>query len=269
MKILLTLCIAVLLTGCAPCQPLCRQHPVGDMHRMRGVLRPPPYHNLNVTGNFIVKLTSSKSHDIKVSSIRPLISLLQARVSSGTLYLSQSAHSGCLSNEPIVVEVPTQHLNTIYFQGNGCLRGDHLCGAPLTLELFGNLNAKLTGIIPLKHLTASIKGNIDIVGIHVPCLTVVAGDTAHICLQGCTNHLEATVSDCACVRAKYLSAFDAHIHTQDESSIEVNVCHNLNAFADNYSSIYYYTTPKFLYPYMRSAGSIIDMMGCQRCCSLR
>lgn len=115
------------------------------------------------------------------------------------------------------------------------------------------------GNVGIRELVVTNSDTVAISWVNSQELTLRLRGTQRVYFAGIAQLLNATVLDHARLDAKYLRAQKAFVNTKQHGTAEVTVLDSLNAYAQDQSNIYYYTTPKLLGRYYQDHGSILFM----------
>ncbi len=117
----------------------------------------------------------------------------------------------------------------------------------------------LTGDVGIRELQVTDSGRVAITWVHSKELLVQLTGQQQVFLAGIAGLLITNVKDHAQLKAQYLRANKAFVHTSQSAVADVAVLDSLNAYAVDQSNIYYYLQPRLVGRYYQGHGSILYM----------
>lgn len=212
--------------------------------------------DVNVTGNTL--------QSIKATGTTADLSCFAPQVIKGVLYLrmihtyTRNHYCGYPQGR-IHVDV---HLNSLYSViklGNGDFIADNIDSPNFDLIVAGGGNIKLSGVIHLTTLNYSGSGTLAIYWIDSPVLSIMANGEGKIELAGIVRILHTDLEDLIHLDARYLHAQVGFISTKNAAEADVWINHDLYAFAEGSSNIYYFEKPYFIFHDTRYSGTALGM----------
>lgn len=225
---------------------------------------PTPFNSIFIQGTMHVVIKGNQPYPcVKVTGPRYALQYINISNTNGQLTIVGVRNTfGTPHNLPVAIEIDTSDIQNLTLQGNGTYMVSNIGQQGLNLNVSGNGSFNLTGNIVLYQLDVGGNTHFNLYWINTNNLIVHAGGGAKINLAGVATNLEVTLSGDAVLDAKYLRSQMAYVKTRDYACAWVYVSQALNAYAKDYSDIYYYPDPQINGPfYVRDHGSIMRMAG--------
>lgn len=226
---------------------------------------PGPYNSIYVQGTMHMVIKGNQSYPcVKITGPRYALKYVTLSNINGQLSIVTVHNTfGAPHVLPISVEIYTSNVQNLTLQGNGTYIISGIGSQGLNLNVSGNGTFNMTGgNVVLYQLDVGGNTQLNLYWVNTNNLIVHAGGGSKINLAGVATNLEVTLSGDAVLNAKYLRSQMAYVKTRDYSCAWVYVSQALNAYAKDYSDIYYYPDPLINGPfYVRDHGSIMRMAG--------
>ena len=129
----------------------------------------------------------------------------------------------------------------------------------LSIDLFNDARAKLTGIVSLRRLHLEGNNWFSLSWTDSPNLTIQAKGQSYVQIAGITNRLDAELWDHTRFNAKYLRVHRSFVKTHDNAVAEITTTAHQHTLATDASDILFYKLPKSQTNFMAFDGAVLDM----------
>lgn len=182
------------------------------------------YDIIDVSGSFRVELVSGQEGTIKVSAESNLLPYIETESRGGRLEIKFKNGHSYSPNQPILVEVPVEHVHSLNLTGSGDIIGNkRIKSEVLRLELVGSGDINLD--IETKELNSRLSGSGDIL------------------LRGHCNDMNARVTGSGEFMAQDLVADYAEVNVSGSGDMKINVKESIEARVIGSGDIRYYGEP--------------------------
>ncbi|CAN5426361.1 hypothetical protein BH10PSE19_BH10PSE19_12900 [soil metagenome] len=198
------------------------------------------FDTLEIRGDMEVELqTGSKRAYLEATGDLRILRNLNANVYGNTLLITRKDEICLRDCERPRIRIHANYLRRLIHRGNG--------------------NVHLNGVVNLEELTQEGTGIMQIYWVKGGVVTLHANGSGTIVLAGVAYQLNADLAGQIHLDARFLRTKKGFIHTMQNSRADVWVKDSLDAFAQGYSNIYYFTKPIYIYTALLDGGSVLDM----------
>ncbi|NNM58861.1 MAG: hypothetical protein HKM04_03515 [Legionellales bacterium] len=130
-----------------------------------------------------------------------------------------------------------------------------------TYDMAVNVNVTIQTSVPLRRISYTGTGKIDIQNIRVDHFAATVNGSGYMFLAGKVNRFDGTATGTSRLNAKCVISEATFVNTTDLAQAEVLGGQGVSGLAAGQSDIYYYSRPDMIEPYQRQAGSVMSMVG--------
>lgn len=274
-----------------PIGPIPIQTPLNIHHRPIN-----QFTHLDVHGNVNLTIRTGRHKPKLILDGDPnLLKCTTAYVAENTLYIAGCIEDE--STPPIQAIIETRHLDGLSYRGNGNIRAESihanmdslildtpgktklsgkvrvmnlelkrgylevkgLSSPRLTVSLFNNARAKLTGIVSLRKLKLAGNNWFSLSWADSPRLTIESRGNSYFQIAGIVNWLDAELWDHSRFNAKFLRVHRSFVKTHDNAIAEITTTAHQHTLATDASDILFYKLPKNQTNFMAFDGAVLDM----------
>lgn len=209
-----------------------------------------PFRSIVVAGNTQVKLISGVN-TIKIKGVGADEYDCQSGVKDNVLYVNS------FEDNFTVVEISAKELNSITVIDRAEVNAKKIKSYGLVVIAKDHGTINLEGYLDIRKILQFGAGRINIGWLKSKQLSLIGSASGPVYLAGTVGKMVIKLTNDAALNARFLLAKKATVITTDDAHAEVMVLDDLNGFAIDRASIYYYKRPKHLNVVTRNMGNVL------------
>ncbi|QLH43967.1 MAG: DUF2807 domain-containing protein [Coxiellaceae bacterium] len=177
----------------------------------------------------------------------------------GVLSLQRDKSIDQFPDEPISVNIWLPYLRELDLFHGAVAAVQGASGSNIRLVLNDQSRISLQGYVPVAEVDVAGDSMVDVSWVDTDHIQIIGRDNSEIHLAGAVRVLDARLYDNAVLDAKYLRSITALVYTCENAMAQVIATYSLNAFATDFSNIYYYRTPEKLVDFSEKSGNVLQV----------
>jgi len=250
---------AVTVSACA-CLPLVADAKAPDAVKMVDMTQTVSnFDRIVVSGNIELRLVTAKpAAKQSITTQYPSNQNYTIVVKQGELTLRQTT-PWWVTTKPAIITVPVSDLKKISAYDAVSITADslNLSALEISADTSGDIN--LDGQFGLTALDLKGPGKVKIAWVDSPSLSIDSSGDSQIELSGKVKQMHIKLSGHSALNAEYIRADSVAIQTNRFAKAQVMPLTTLNAFAHDFSNIFYYKTPKYFTRFTSQSGNVLQM----------
>jgi len=217
------------------------------------------FDSMVVSGNIkVTVLPASQSGSQSLTITRPSSQSYAISVKKRVLTIRQTT-PWWVSTQPakITVDVNTLKKLSLYDAAAVSAKSFNTTSLAIDADTSGDIN--LDGKVGLTSLVLKGPGNVHVRWVDSPSLNIDSTGDSAIDLSGTVGQMHVRLSNHSSLQAEYMRADSIAIQTYRFAKAQVMPLTTLNAYAHDFSNIFYYKTPKYFTRFTSQSGNILQM----------
>jgi prepilin-type processing-associated H-X9-DG protein len=224
----------------------------------------PPFYAISATGNVNLFVHGKKPYQ-KVSLTGYLGALKAGNryntrpviwVDHGVLYIDNE--DWLRDGETMEITIDTNYLNALFLDGHINVYGDHIRSTGMVIDDNSSGDVHLDGKMVLNWLNARGSGNIYVSWVDSPLLLMSGTGSGIVRLSGVADQMRVRLFNHMRYAGQYLRVKNLMISTEQMAAANVFAINTMEAFAYDFSNIYYFHTPHSLNRLTRESGNVLQ-----------